>query len=199
MNAPLTKYIFRFFRNLNDQKEFNEGLLKEDSFRRICRDEIINSKNVPVRCHFLHHFDPYLKLGPFKLEELWIRPYRSKIHEFLTDEEIDYLITASKPHLSEARKKEKLSDTKSTDQPNVGTVHKTVQYWLEDVIYKENATFQYIEGEEGFKMYQLMPMKDLNSYVVKDMILLKLSKKIELATQTNILTRFGSTDYQVWI
>ena len=168
--------------------------MKEDSFRRICRDKIINSKDAVVKCHLLHHNDPYQKLGPFKLEELWIRPYRSKIHEFLTGTEIDYLITVSTPYLSDARKVQKEA---VKEEQNVQSVSKTVQHWLDDVIFKENSTYAYFEEETGYKIYQLMPMKDVNSYTVKDQILLKMSKRIEMATQTNVLTRFGSSSYQV--
>ena len=103
-----------------NQNEFNDGLLKEDSFRRICRNKIVNSKDVTLKCHFLHQFDPYLKLGPFKLEELWIRPYRIKIHDFLSNEEIEYFINVSKPYLSDARIIEK--PVKKAES-NVKTVH----------------------------------------------------------------------------
>ena len=177
-----------------NQNEFNDGLLKEDSFRRICRNKIVNSKDGTVKCHFLHQFDPYLKLGPFKLEELWIRPYRIKIHDFLSNEEIEYFINVSKPYLSDARIIEK--PVKKAES-NVKTVHKTVQLWLDEIIFKENANYKYIEEEEGFKIYQLLPFKDMNSYSVKDWLLLKLSKRIEMATQTKVLSRFGSSSYQV--
>ena len=147
-----------------------------------------------VKCHLLHHYNPYLKLGPFKLEELWIRPYRSKIHDFLTEIEIDYLITVSTPYLSDARKVQKEA---VKEEQNVESVSKTVQHWLDEVIFKENATYEYFEEEEGYKIYQLMPLKDINSYTVTDQILLKLSKRIEMATKTNVLSRFGSSSYQV--
>ena len=128
------------------------------------------------------------------MEELWIRPYRSKIHDFLSETEIDYLITVSTPFLSDARKVQKEA-TKA--EQNVQSVSKTVQHWLDEVTFKEKSTYKYVEGEEGYKIYQLMPLKDINSYTVKDRILLKMSKRIEMATQTNVLSRFGSSSYQV--
>jgi hypothetical protein len=128
------------------------------------------------------------------LEELWIRPYRSKIHDFLTETEIDYLITVSTPYLSDARKVQK--ETVKEEQ-NVQSVSKTVQHWLDEISFKENATYGYFEEEAGYKIYQLMPLKNINSYTVNDRILLRMSKRIEMATQTNVLSRFGSSSYQV--
>ena len=63
LRKPNYHFYIRYYRNLNNQDEFNDSLLKEDSFRRICRDKIINSKDAVVKCHLLHHYDPYLKLG----------------------------------------------------------------------------------------------------------------------------------------
>ena len=63
LRKPKYHFYIRYYRNLNNQDEFNDSLLKEDSFRRICRDKVINSKDVVVKCHLLHHYDPYLKLG----------------------------------------------------------------------------------------------------------------------------------------
>ena len=128
------------------------------------------------------------------MEELWIRPYRSKIHDFLTETEIDYLITVSTPYLSDARKVQKEA---VKEEQNVQSVSKTVQHWLDEITFKENATYAYFEEETGYKIYKLMSMKDVNSYTVKDQILLKMSKRIEMATKTNVLSRFGSSSYQV--
>ena len=131
-----------------------------------------------------------------KKEELLtkIYLYRSKIHDFLTETEIDYLITVSTPYLSDARKVQK---EVVKEEQNVQSVSKTVQHWLDEISFKENATYEYFEEETGYKIYKLMSMKDVNSYTVKDQILLKMSKRIEMATQTNVLSRFGSSSYQV--
>ena len=53
--------------------------------------------------------------------------------------------------------------------------------------------------EEGYKIYQLLPLKDMNSYSIKDEILLNLSRRIAMATNTNVLSRFGSSSYQVLV
>ena len=55
------------------------------------------------RCAYLHHSDPYLRLGPFKIEILLASPFRSIFHDILTEKEMDYLIDYSSPRLSNAR------------------------------------------------------------------------------------------------
>ena len=51
----------------------------------------------------LHHNDPYLKLGPFKLEFLLSNPMRTIFHDFMTEAEMKYLVDYSAPRLSNAR------------------------------------------------------------------------------------------------
>ena len=51
----------------------------------------------------LHHNDPYLKLGPFKLEFLLSNPMRTILHDFMTEAEMKYLVDYSAPRLSNAR------------------------------------------------------------------------------------------------
>ena len=55
------------------------------------------------RCAYLHHADPYLRLGPFKIEIFLASPFRSIFHDILTEKEMDYLIDYSSPRLSNAR------------------------------------------------------------------------------------------------
>ena len=55
------------------------------------------------RCTYIHHADPYLKLGPFKIEIMMSSPFRSIFHDILTDKEMDYLVDYASPRLSNAR------------------------------------------------------------------------------------------------
>lgn len=86
------------------------------------------------RCFFLHHFDPYLKLGPFKYEVASESPFIIVFHDILTELEMTHMVTKSKPNLSRSRK---------MDEGNVGQIHefksgkkrkiiqKTVQHWID--------------------------------------------------------------------
>ena len=177
-------------------EEFSDGLRKEDAFRRTCRNHIVNSKDLPnLKCQFLHNHHPYLKMGPFKIEHLWSRPYRAKIHDFFSNSEMDYLVKISKPHLSEARLVDQRPKVKG--KQIVRLVHKTVQFWIEDIIFRKNATFNYLEDEEGFKKYRLSDSSNLDDYDIGDENLYQITKRIELATKMNLLKKFSSSRYQV--
>lgn len=75
-------------------------------FRTVCQIEGFTRhpdvSNLP-KCGFLHHFDPYLRLGPFKVEVIERSPYLSILHDILTEEEIRWMIDYSKPRLSKMR------------------------------------------------------------------------------------------------
>lgn len=58
------------------------------------------------KCGFLHHFDPYLRLGPFKVEVVEKSPYLSILHGILTEEEIQWIVDYSRPRLSKSRANE---------------------------------------------------------------------------------------------
>ena len=55
------------------------------------------------RCTYLHHSNPYLKLGPFKIEMFMSSPLRLIFHDILSEREIDFLIEYSTPRLSNTR------------------------------------------------------------------------------------------------
>lgn len=86
------------------------GEVKDDLFRSACRGKrtgnVFEGKSkqpfVP-KCHFVHHFDPYQKMGPFYLEVQLYRPLRSIIHDIFTEKEMNWMIEYSRPKLSSAR------------------------------------------------------------------------------------------------
>ena len=57
--------------------------------------------NLNLRCRFLHHQTPYLKLGPFKEDHISNRPYIVVFRDILSDENMKHLINKSEPHLSQ--------------------------------------------------------------------------------------------------
>ena len=177
-------------------KDFKHGLQKEDGFRQICNGKFQDFQNSQQKCFWLHHFDPFLKLCPFKLEELWMKPYRAKIYDFLSNVEIQHFIQDSKPHLSRARQS---SRVKSKNEQNVNIVVKSVQHWTDDLVFRQNVTYTYNEKAQGYQVYQMMNNldQDFYSYDIKDEILFKISQRIQLATQTDVISRFSSSRYQV--
>ena len=170
-------------------------------FRRTCREDqvgiVVQGERHLHKCHFLHHGDPYLKLGPFKFEFLLFTPMRSIFHDILDEDEIEYLVEISRPNLSASRivpESNKWATKADIKYGKKGkTVAKTNQVWWSDVIYKpENYT---MISSNPFE-YRLDTVTD-NSYVVSDKVLRKLSDKIERATNMNITARFSSSEYQV--
>ena len=45
-----------------------------------------------MTCHYLHFKDPFLKLGPFKLEEVNYGPFVAIFHDFFHDREMEAFV-----------------------------------------------------------------------------------------------------------
>ena len=100
-----------------DRKEdYVRGELREALFQNVCNGNI-KGKGIPMdvdnkirrgqqrepKCHLAHHFDPFLSIGPFKLEVKFYFPLRTIIHEFFTKKEMAWLMEYSKPRLTSSR------------------------------------------------------------------------------------------------
>ncbi len=122
------------------------------------------------------------------------------IHDLLTEAEIDHLIMISKPNLSRKRtyRQEELghspSDFRHGKRRKV--IHKTVQYWFSDIEYNEEATFEKGPDDGGFDAYKLNPIQDQYGHTILDPVLRKMTRKLELATNTDLSSRFSSSLYQ---
>lgn len=142
-------------------QEFDEdwkhrGYLREDSMYRTCNQELkgnFSLEEPPHKCVLIHHLDPYLKLGPFKLEEYVHKPYRTVFRDFLSEKEIDHMITISVPNLSRGRGKSKTNINGVPSDYKYGrkkaTIHKTVQYWFNDVKFTNDFKFKWTNEDGG--------------------------------------------------
>ena len=54
-------------------------------------------------CRLLHHVNPYLKLGPFKEEQISVKPYSVIFKDIVNEKEMEYLKTTAMPQLSRNR------------------------------------------------------------------------------------------------
>lgn len=190
-------------------KDFTADLRSQEGldffFQSTCRGEKMTTAEIrqktglmrvshPQKCHLLHHNDPFLKLAPFHLEIVSKSPYIVIFHGILSEEEIQYLIEYSKPRLSKNREYGSGSPESihTADIGKVRIVAKSVQCWLEDIVYKSNAlddlhlVDQFIETGIDRDM----------EYRVLHPVMLKLSKKIEMATRMNVTGKYSSTGYQ---
>lgn len=168
------------------------SLIRSDSsndwlFLKICREgRFLPPKYQPnTFCRFLHHGNPYLKLGPFKEERLSSIPNAVKFQDILSEKEMSFLKDTAAPQLSRAKNfhqdnsKIKFNHQKKKMRK---IIHKTVQAWLPEVKWPDQFPEYYV-GENYLRM----------NYP----ILWKLGRKIQLATQLKTQTHFGATEMQV--
>lgn len=155
----------------------------DEHFMTVCRtgQYLKSSAKNALKCRFLHHGNPYLKLGPFKEDQKSREPYAVIFHDILSETEMDFLIAESTPNLS---RKRYTNDDISEGDPyefkqggnKVRIVHKTVQAWLKEVEFKNDSD---------------------TKFTIEYPLLWKLSAKIKLATQLDTVRRYSATPIQV--
>ncbi len=177
-------------KQLNLNENLSEGISADNLFMQVCQkgkfsdyDTISQRSRLfpsSQRCRFLHHEDAYLKLGPFKEEQLSLFPYAVVFRDILSDKEMAYLLDTSKPLLS--RKRLVRNGTEPTNfnkhdyksgGKKVRIVAKTVQAWLDEAEFTKDS------------------IKILHP------ILWKLAFKIQLATQLKTGKNHSATQMQV--
>ena len=92
--------------NLNKRKidlftPFVTEKQKTDQFHSICRGERLRSHqdDIGLKSFFLHHGTPFLRLGPFKLEEKNRSPYVAVFHRFFHPKETNAFVKYASPDL----------------------------------------------------------------------------------------------------
>jgi hypothetical protein len=127
--------LMRNVRKIEIQNDFQTDFC----FKRVCQAGTFTRRPDDrdlTSCGYLHHFNPYLRLGPFKVEVLYRSPYISILHDLLTEEEIEWMIEYSVPRLSRVRNNAKAPiqpKYEKKDKKKRRSVHKTVQCWIEDI------------------------------------------------------------------
>ena len=184
------------------------GEMPEALFQNVCNGNIQGrgSKNVnkpQSKCHFVHHFNPFLIIGPFHIEVKFYKPFRTIIHDFFTEKEMDWMKKFSKPQLTASREGTIPESTKVLSKSDLRyggsagvTVSKAVTVWFEDVIFNEQEVYYKISAEGEPLEYEIPPLKDPYSYTIQYQTMREVSKKIELATNFNVTSRHGASKYQ---
>ena len=202
---------------LVDEKEhfYIPGLEREPLFQNVCngniksdsqrRPNLSNTTYYQPKCHLVHHNHPFANLGPFHIEIKIYFPLRSIFHDFFTEKEMDWMLEYSKPRLTASRDAAVPESTKSLTKSKLRydsakktgyTVGKAVTTWFDDITYNEAERYRRISRENEPPMYQPDPLQDPYSYTLRHPKMLKMSKKIELATNFNVTTRHGASSYQ---
>lgn len=88
------------FSDLGDFGLISE-LIAKQRMRKLCQDDFQRSAKLDIglKCQLLHQKDPYFRLGPMKYERLNLHPEVNYIFDFISDEEIDKIISKAKGKL----------------------------------------------------------------------------------------------------
>ena len=215
--------LYNFNNILNISADRNElyvpGELRESLFQNICNGNIkgkgkpksnatkgSNNQEREPRCHLVHHSNPFLSIGPFHIEVKFYLPFRTILHDFFTEKEMNWLMDYSKPRLSASREGHIPQSTKDLTKAKLRyknprttgyTVAKAVTVWLNDIEYPNRETWTQISKDGQPLEYEITPAsKDPYAYVVYHKLLNGISKRIELATSLNVTVRYGASIYQ---
>ena len=158
------------------------------------------------KCHLLHHSNPFLSMGPFQIEVKFYLPFRTIIHYFFSEKEMDWLMEYSKPRLTSSREEDMPPSTFDSTKakmryanPNTKglTVRKAVTLWLNEIAYINYANWAQISRDGQPLEYEVTPSgKDPYCHNVNHKRLNDISKRIELATYLNVTARYGASPYQ---
>ena len=103
------------------------GLKYQANLNDLCRNGDYHWRtmkfNSHLKCHFLNMGNPYLLIGPFKMEEKSDNPFLVIFHDFLSKKETS---------LFRSVKKESL-ETSEAKNVKIGTYRKSKQMWINDV------------------------------------------------------------------
>ena len=192
------KDVLDLYESKINEMNAHVGDFKENHFRRICGGHVVG-RNVtaqgPQRCLYMDHRDPYLKLGPFKIEVLLKYPFRMIFHDFFSQEELKWMVDYSTPRMSRKRETSpnNIGLTKAKlAEGHTRTIHKTVQCWIPDKSFNESLEVSQV-GED----FVAQTLSDPYSHTINFPVMSKLATKIEWATGMTVAGRFSSTDFQV--
>ena len=107
MRKDTCRYLINGFSSLVDRQvhKYSPEQERESLVQNVCNGKLkgnTNDKyNISVNyrqpsCHFLHHLNSYNRLGPFHIEVKFYYPMRILFHDFLYDEEMEWMQETSK-------------------------------------------------------------------------------------------------------
>ena len=143
-----------------------------------------------LTCNFVHHSDPYVMLGPFKMEFASRSPHIVLFHEIMTEEDINHFIEFATPRLSRTRESYSEADAEYSrterQEGKVKVIYKSVQAWMETI------AFAGMEWNPSH-MDEYTP----DNFTILDHRAENLSKRLEKALHLNVTNMWSSHRYQV--
>ena len=185
-----------------------------DNFHSLCKDGEKQWRtpeiNMNLTCRFHHHQNPYLKVGPFLLEEKNYKPMVVLFHSFMSKHETKYF----KETGGNQMKRSQLDFTVGTDKiliPEKSSSRRTSQQgWIQERLYQfpvtdtyegwdYNGTFHHSLVEEALTdvLIPEYPPKVQDYLIINDMTAFRITKRIELATNLILNKPYASEPYQV--
>ena len=179
-----------------------------DNFLSVCRNGSIGWRSpemsANLRCRLQHHSDPWLRIGPLKMEEMSDFPFVVVFRNFLTPNEADYMTSLA----SDKLERSKMGTTSPKVKRVTGNQRTSKQAWISDLKYVFPVTDSY-RGEDGngtFKhienlLPQGLPHVISDSAIKFRTVLLpklwQISLRIGAATRLKIGLPFSDEIYQV--
>ena len=134
------------------------GQEREPLLQNVCNGKLKGNDNDRYKlgegykqpsCHFLHHFNKYNILGPFNIEVKYYYPMRILFHDFLFDEEMEWMQEISRAPLKSTMHWLISNNNSSIEQvanrdirvllDGRGKVFKVLpSYNIDDIIYEDN-------------------------------------------------------------
>ena len=188
------------------------GQLREVLFQKVCNGNIkgigkpktIDNEHSRSyrhpKCHLVHHWNPFLIIGPFHIEVKFYEPFRTIIHEFFTEKEMDWIMGYSGPRLTKSREQKISQAALQIKKSKLGYksgVTEGCQFWFNDIEYPDKEKYTQISNEGQPLEYEVSPaVKDPYKYIVNHKMLYTISKRIELVTHFNVTARHAATPYR---
>ena len=173
----------------------------QDNFNSLCKDGEKKWRtpeiNKNLTCRFQHHQNPYLKLGPFLLEEKNYKPLVVLFHKLMSQYEINYF---------------KYSGSKEMRRSGIGlaktsSIRTSQQGWIEERMYRFPTTDKFkgwdyngafhTTGQINGTTTPDYPSNVQDYLIIKDIITHNVTKRIELATTLVLDRPYASESYQV--
>ena len=160
--------------------------------------------NLNITCRYQHLQNPYLKIGPFLLEEKNIEPLVVVFHNFMTPQETRYFKDSVGRSMRRS-KTMKAGESKVTDGLN--SIRTSQQEWIVERMYKfpvtdtykgwdYNGTFHFEAANNDIRT-PIYPSNVQDCLIVNNKIAYGITKRIEMATKLVLDRPYASESYQV--
>eukprot|EP00095_Tigriopus_kingsejongensis_P000177 maker-scaffold487_size158652-snap-gene-0.42 protein:Tk00177 transcript:maker-scaffold487_size158652-snap-gene-0.42-mRNA-1 annotation:"af495541_1prolyl 4-hydroxylase alpha-related protein ph4" len=141
-----------------------------------------------LRCRWLHHSNPFLRLAPFKMELVNEQPFVCQFHDFMHNNEMEHFQAYAKPNLFR-------SVTGHEDQKRTNKIRTSKQAWLRESWF----TFNVSQTAESVKDMEIppIPFNPMKYVQVVDRHGFNTAKRIKMATGLETQKPFSAEAFQV--